>query len=80
MSLKIIKELKNAVVELDHNKASWIDKWMVIDLKHKAQILLESITRLEEGEKESALEAAQEFLTVVRPVILELNNQQVGAL
>ena len=75
-NLQVIQDLENAITELDHNKVSWIDKWMVIDLREKAQILLESVTRLEEVEKETAIEAAQEFLAEVKPAIEMINNQK----
>lgn len=78
-NLQVIQELSQAIQELDHNRVSWIDKHFVIDLKQKAQVLLEAVPRLEADEKEAAIIAAQEFLTEVAPVIQELNNQKIGA-
>lgn len=75
-NLQLVQELENAIEELDYNKVSWIDKHLVIDLNQKAQVLLESVTRLEEVDKQNALDAAQEFLAEVNPVIEELNNQE----
>ena len=77
--LQIIKELENAIEELDHNKVAWIDKHLVIDLNQKAQVLLGSVSRLEEAEKEAAISAAEEFLTEIKSVIQELNKQNRGA-
>ncbi len=73
-TLKIIHDLQNVNKELDHRKVSWIDKHFVIDLKQKSEILLESITRLEDNEKDEALKSAKEFLTEVKPVILKINT------
>ena len=75
MSKNLLYDLTDAIRELDHNRVSWIDKHFIIDLNQKAQVLLESVSRLENGEKEAAIAAAQAFLTEVAPVIQELNNQ-----
>jgi hypothetical protein len=77
--IDLIKSLESASFELDHEKVSWIDKHLVINLKEKSQVLLESITRLEEEEKEHAIVAANEFLTEIKPVIEKLNNERIGA-
>ncbi|DAB28005.1 MAG: hypothetical protein A2513_02810 [Sulfurimonas sp. RIFOXYD12_FULL_33_39] len=66
---ELINELSSAAQELDHNRVSWIDKHYVIDLKNKALILIESIARFEEQEREAAMQAATEFLTEIEPVI-----------
>jgi len=71
---KVIKELKNAIEELNHNKVSWIDKHLVIDLQQKSEILYETITRLEDEEQETALESAIEFLNEVQPIIKKINQ------
>lgn len=73
-NLQVIYELSDAIRELDHNRVSWIDKHFIIDLNQKAQVLLESVSRLETNEKEAAIDAAQAFLTEIKPVIQELNN------
>lgn len=79
-NLEVISKLQDVIEELDHNRVSWVDKHFVIDLNQKAQVLLESVSRLENDEKEAAIVAAQEFLTEIKPVISELNNQQkIGA-
>lgn len=75
-SLKIIYDLNDAVRELDHNRVSWVDKHYIIDLNQKGQVLLESVSRLEGAEKETAISAAQAFLNEVKPVIQELNQIQ----
>lgn len=77
-NLEVILKLQNAIDELDHNRVSWIDKHYVMDLRDKSQVLLESVSRLENGEKEMAIKAARAFLTEIQPVIQELNNQQTG--
>lgn len=69
---ELISELSTAAQELDHRRVSWIDKHLVIDLKNKALILIESIARLSESEQEAAMAAAQEFLTIVSDVIQQL--------
>jgi hypothetical protein len=71
----LLYELNDAIRELDHNRVSWIDKHFIIDLNQKAQVLLESVSRLENNEKEAAITAAKAFITEVAPVISELNNQ-----
>lgn len=76
LNLEIIQELSAAVRELDHGRVSWIDKHFIIDLNQKAQVLLESVSRLETDEKEAAIGAAAAFLTEIKPVIQELNNQR----
>jgi hypothetical protein len=78
-NLQVIQELSAAINELDHDRVAWIFKWQIIDLKHKAQVLLEAVSRLEEQEKEEAIKAAIEFLTEIKPVIQELNKQKIGA-
>ena len=74
-NLHVIQELSQVIKELDHDRVSWVDKHFVIDLNQKAQVLLESVSRLENEEKEAAIVAAKAFLTEVAPVIQELNNQ-----
>jgi len=78
-NLHVIQELSQVIKELDHDRVSWVDKHFVIDLNQKAQVLLESVSRLENEEKEAAIVAAQAFLTEVAPVIQELNKQKIGA-
>lgn len=75
-NLEVISQLLTAIDELNPDRVAWIFKWQIIDLRDKAQVLLESVSRLENGEKEAATAAAQAFLTEVAPVIQELNNQQ----
>lgn len=79
MSKNLLYELNDVIRELDYNRVSWIDKHFIIDLQQKAQVLLESLSRLENGEKEAATAAAQAFLIEVAPVISELNksNQEI---
>jgi hypothetical protein len=78
-TIQVIQELSRAITELDDYRVAWIFKWRIIDLRRKAEIFLEFVSRLEEQEKETAITAAQEFLTEVAPVIQELNNQKIGA-
>lgn len=76
-NLEVISKLQTAIDELDHNRVAFIFKWQVMDLRDKAAVLLESVSRLEEDEKVAAISAAQAFLTEIQPVIQELNK--IGA-
>jgi len=67
--LKLIQSLEETSSKLDHNRVSFINKHLVIDLAEKNQVLLESITRLEDDEKQYAINAANDFLIEVKPVI-----------
>ena len=67
--LKLIQSLEETSSKLDHHSVSWINKYLVIDLKQKSDVLLESITKLEDTEKEHAIIAANDFLIEVKPVI-----------
>jgi hypothetical protein len=77
--IKLIASLVNVIKELDHEKVSWIDKHLVIDLNQKAEVLYESVTRLEADEKQHVVNAANEFLAEIKPVIEKLNNEKIGA-
>lgn len=79
LNLEVISKLQTAIDELNHNRVAWIFKWQVMDLRDKARVLLEAVSRLEENEKAAAISAAQEFLIEIAPVIQELNNQKIGA-
>ena len=68
-NLEVISQLQGAIEELDHDRVAWIFRWQITDLRDKAQVLLESVSRLAESEKEAAITAAQEFLTETKPVI-----------
>lgn len=76
-NLQVIHELSEAIRELNPDRVAWVFKWQIIDLRQKAQVLLESVSRLEANEKEAAITAAQAFLTEIQPVIQELNK--IGA-
>lgn len=78
-NLEVISKLQTVIEELNHEKVAWIFKWQVMDLRDKAIVLLEAVSRLEQDEKAAAISAAQEFLTEIKPVIQELNNQKIGA-
>ncbi|MDD2653378.1 MAG: hypothetical protein PHX44_10065 [Sulfurimonas sp.] len=78
-NLQVIHELSEAIRELNPDRVAWVFKWQIIDLRQKAQVLLESVSRLEANEKEAAITAAQAFLTEIQPVVQELNNQKIGA-
>lgn len=79
LNLEVILQLQNAIDELDHNRVAWVFRWQVMDLRDKARVLLEAVSRLEDDEKAAAISAAQEFLIEIAPVIQELNNQKIGA-
>lgn len=78
-NLQVITELSQVITELNPDRVAWIFKWQVMDLRDKAIVLLESVTRFKENEKEIVIEAAQKFLTEIKSVIQELNNQKTGA-
>lgn len=78
LNLEVILQLQNAVNELNPDRVAWVFKWQIYDLRDKAQVLLESVSRFEADEKEAAISAAQAFLTEIKPVIQELNNQKIG--
>lgn len=73
---KLITQLKQARTELDHNRVSWIDKHLVIDLNQKATVLINSLIRFEhEPQQKEVITAANEFLIEVNPIIQHLNNE-----
>jgi len=72
---QLSQKLQHTVDELDYGKVSWIDKHYVIDLNRKANILLSSLLRFEdENEQSAVIEAANNFLITVEPVIAELRK------
>jgi len=77
--IDLIKNLEGVIKELDHEKVSWVDKHLVISLNQSAEVLYESITRLENKEKEHAIFSANKFLAEIKPVIEKLNNEKIGA-
>ena len=73
---ELIKKLQTARNNLDHNRVSWIDKHLVIDLNQKATVLINSLIRFEnEPQQKEVINAANEFLIEVNPIIQHLNNQ-----
>jgi len=69
------QKLQNAANELDYAKVSWLNKHYVIDLNRKANVLLSSLLRFEnENEQGAVIEAANNFLITVEPVITELRK------
>lgn len=79
-NLQVLEELSESIRELDHKFCAWIFKWQVMDLRDKAELLSESVSRLEGTEKQAAVVAAEEFLTVIKPVISELQkSKKIGA-
>ena len=76
---ELIKQLEQAQRELDHNRVSWIDKHLVIDLIQKATVLINSLIRFENTpEEKESIEAAQKFLIEVNPIIQHLNTPKIG--
>jgi hypothetical protein len=69
-------QLEEAIHELDHNKVSWIDKHLVIDLNQKGQVLLTSLLRFDEATNKqgAVIEAVNEYLITVTPVIKMINK------
>lgn len=77
LNLEVILQLQNAKNELNPDRVAWIFKWQIIDLRDKASVLLESVSRFENGDnKEAAITAAKMFLTQIKSVIHELNKQK----
>lgn len=73
---ELIKQLQTARTELDHNRVSWVDKHLVIDLNQKATVLINALLRFKnEPQQKEVINAAQKFLIEVEPIIQHLNNQ-----
>lgn len=73
---ELIKQLETARTKLDHNRVSWIDKHLVIDLNQKATVLINALIRFEnEPQQKEVMQSANEFLIEVNPIIQHLNNQ-----
>ena len=76
-NLELIRELENAIEELDDNRVCWIDKHFIIDLHDKAVVLLHSlITFNDENDEHIAVKGATLFLKEVKPVIEKLNEEE----
>ena len=73
---ELISRLQIARRELNHNRVSWIDKHLVIDLNQKATVLINSLIRFKnEPQQKEVMQSANEFLIEVEPIIQHLNNQ-----
>ena len=73
---ELISRLQIARRELNHNRVSWIDKHLVIDLNQKATVLINALIRFEhEPQQKEVINTANEFLIEVEPIIQHLNNQ-----
>jgi len=70
--------LEESLTQLDHEKVSWIDKHLVIDLAEKGELLMENLYRSKEDENPDVIEAVETYLETVKPVIAKLNNQTTG--
>ena len=69
------QKLQDAANELDYSRVSWINKHYIIDLNRKANVLLGSLLRFEDKNEQGAvIEAANNFLITVEPVIAELKK------
>ncbi len=72
---ELSQKLQDAADKLDYSRVSWIDKHYVIDLNRKANVLLSSLLRFEnKNEQGAVIEAANNFLITVKPVIEELKK------
>lgn len=72
---ELISRLQIARRELNHNRVSWIDKHLVIDLNQKATVLINSLIRFEnEPQQKEVMQSANEFLIEVEPIIQHLNT------
>ena len=75
MVTELSQKLQDAANELDYSRVSWIDKHYVIDLNRKANVLLSSLLRFENQQEQGAvIEAANNFLITIEPVITELKK------
>jgi len=74
MKEQTIEALNKAIEALDHNKVSWVNKHLVIDLHEKATVLLKSVEHFEDDELQKAINASQEFLEDTKDVITKLNG------
>lgn len=73
---ELITQLEQARRELDHHRVNWVDKHFIIDLNQKATVLINSLIRFEnEPQQKEVINAANEFLIKVNPIIQHLNNQ-----
>jgi len=73
----LIERLEDAIIQLDYNKASWINKHVVIDLQDKCQLLFKSLIVLENEDLKITIETTKEFLEDVESFIESLNNGKV---
>jgi len=74
---QLSQRLENVIEQLESDKVSWIDKHLIIELREKAIILLESMMRLKDDEQQSVMIEIKEFLTEVKPVIESINQTGV---
>ena len=74
MKKQTIEALGKAIKALDHNKVSWVNKHLVIDLHKKATVLLKSVKHFENDELQKAINASQEFLKDTKDVITKLDG------
>jgi len=74
---QLSQELENSISELNYHNVGWIDKHLIIELKKKAIILLESMMRLKDDEQQSVMIEIKEFLTEVKPVIESIKQTGV---
>ncbi len=74
MKEQTIEALGKAIEALDHNKVSWVNKHLVIDLNEKATVLLKSVEHFEDDELQKAINVSQEFLRDIENVISKLNG------
>ena len=73
----LIERLEDAIIQLDYNKASWINKHVVIVLQDKCQLLFKSLIVLENEDLKITIETTKEFLEDVESFIESLNNGKV---
>ena len=73
---ELSQKLQDAADKLDYSRVSWIDKHYIIDLNRKANVLLSSLLRFENQQEQGAvIEAVNNFLITVEPVIAMINRE-----
>lgn len=74
---ELIKQLEQARRELNHNRVSFINKHLVIDLNQKATVLINALIRFEhEPQQKEVINTAKEFLIEVEPIIQHLTTKE----
>jgi len=74
---ELIKKYEDFIVELDYDKASWIHKHIVIDLRDKCKLIVKSLVTFEGKELQEVISTAQDMTADIENFINDLNNKKV---